>query len=369
MKTNPPASRRRRLISAFVALFGLRRLGRCLLGGLFFAAAFFAVVFLAASSSSRPSSSPRRAFFAGARSSWRRAFVAPCAAPDPSPASRPASRAPRSMVSASTRLPAPQRRVGLAVGDVRAEPAVLDDQRLLGDRVVPSSRSGGAGGPAAAGLRRGEQRQRLLQGDREDLLLGLQRPGVVAPLDVRAVPAGCGEDLARRRGPRRPAGAASAPCSASSSVSVSGDCDAQQRGVLLAGGHVRPVPAGLEHDRLAGLRVLAELALAAAAEEQLVDLLRGQLVRRDAVRQRTRSPARRPRLRRRGRRVAGAWLRCRYGPYRPTRTTTSRPASSVNSGIELIPRASISPRFSVTILFSPPRAGDPASRRRSSPPK
>ena len=47
-------------------------------------------------------------------------------------------------------------------------------------------------------------------------------------------------------------------------------------------------------------------------------------------------------------------VRCRYGPYRPTRTTTSRPASSRNSGIELMPRASISPRFSVTIRLSPP---------------
>src|SRR5690606_16380583 len=42
--------------------------------------------------------------------------------------------------------------------------------------------------------------------------------------------------------------------------------------------------------RLPGLRVVAELALAAAAHEQLLHLLRGELVRGDAVRDRHRGP-------------------------------------------------------------------------------
>ena len=48
--------------------------------------------------------------------------------------------------------------------------------------------------------------------------------------------------------------------------------------------------------------------------------------------------------------------RSRYGPYRPTRTTTSS-----NIGIELISRASISSRFTPTSFFSPPaRATEPS---------
>ncbi len=54
--------------------------------------------------------------------------------------------------------------------------------------------------------------------------------------------------------------------------------------------------------------------------------------------------------------------RCRYGPYRPTRTTTSS-----NSGIEFTPRASIWPRRSETIFFSPPAAAIPPSRPVSEP--
>src|SRR5690606_35072538 len=50
--------------------------------------------------------------------------------------------------------------------------------------------------------------------------------------------------------------------------------------------YVRAVPAGTQHDRLPGLRVLPELALTVAADEQLRHLLRGQLVRGHALRDR-----------------------------------------------------------------------------------
>src|SRR5439155_15575239 len=60
----------------------------------------------------------------------------------------------------------------------------------------------------------------------------------------------------------------------------------EQRRIAVAGGDVWAVAAGLDDDRLTGLRVLAEFAFSAPAAEQLLDLLQGQLVRRDAVRDR-----------------------------------------------------------------------------------
>ncbi len=120
------------------------------------------------------------------------------------------------------RLTAAQRRVVLAVGDVRAEAAVLDDQRLLGQRVDAHLAQRRRGRPALAGLRRGQQRQRLVQRDGEHLLLGLQRAEVVAPLDVRAVAAVVGEDLVAV-GVRADQPGQGQQRSASSRVSVSGD--------------------------------------------------------------------------------------------------------------------------------------------------
>ncbi len=118
-----------------------------------------------------------------------------------------------------------QRRVGLAVGDVRAEPAVLDHHRLAGRRVgaeLPQRRRGG--GPPAALLRLGEQRRRLVEGDREQLVLGLERAGVRALLDVRAVAAVLrGDVLAVELAERCAAGSAAAP--RRSSVTVSSDID------------------------------------------------------------------------------------------------------------------------------------------------
>ena len=94
-----------------------------------------------------------------------------------------------------------QRRVGLAVGDVGAEPAVLDHDRLAADTgSAPSSLQRRRRRGAAALLGLGVDRQRLLEGDVEELLLGRQRARVGALLQVRAVAAVLRGDLARRSG-------------------------------------------------------------------------------------------------------------------------------------------------------------------------
>src|SRR5690606_4441112 len=82
-----------------------------------------------------------------------------------------------------------QARVRLPVGDVRAEPALLHDHRLLAERVVaqlPQRRRGRRAAPALLRLR--EQLLGLLQRDREQFLFGVQRAAVAALLDVRAEP-------------------------------------------------------------------------------------------------------------------------------------------------------------------------------------
>ena len=145
-------------------------------------------------------------------------------APDPWPASRRASRTGLLDGQLLRGLPAPQRRVELAVGHVRAEPALLDHHRLLGDRVRAHLPQRRGGGPALPGLGRGEQRQRLVQRDGEQLLLAVQRAEVVAALDVRAVPPVGRDDLrALRVLAEQPRGSVSSR-SACSSVTVSGDC-------------------------------------------------------------------------------------------------------------------------------------------------
>src|SRR4029079_19669785 len=65
--------------------------------------------------------------------------------------------------------------VGDPVGDVRAEPALLDHDRLLGGRVVAqlTQRRRRGGTAAALGLR--VDRQRLLERRREEGLLGGER--------------------------------------------------------------------------------------------------------------------------------------------------------------------------------------------------
>ena len=144
---NPGASRR---------LHKIVRTGYFLAAGAFFAGVFFAAAFLAVFLAGAFLAALRAAFFAGPRA--RRSASSSDA---------------RSSVIASIVVALAQRRVGLAVGDVRAEAAVLDHHRLARHGSLPSSRSGGAAAaraPALLGL--GEDRRGLVEGDREQLLLG-----------------------------------------------------------------------------------------------------------------------------------------------------------------------------------------------------
>src|SRR5699024_3537107 len=73
-----------------------------------------------------------------------------------------------------------QRDVRGAVGDVRAEAAVLDHDRLLAGGIRAELLERGLGGGPAPGLGLGVDLLRLLQGDREDLVLALERARVRA---------------------------------------------------------------------------------------------------------------------------------------------------------------------------------------------
>ena len=174
-------------------------------------AAFFAGAF--AAFFGRPSS---RRFLAGAFLAPLRAFLA-------GPASRRicSSSAARSMVMFST--VSPLRRLALVSPSVTYGPKrpSFTTTGFSDTGSLPSSlqRRGRRGLAAAELLRLGEDLHRLVEGDGEQLLLGVEAAGLVAPLEERAVAAVGGDDLARRRrgGRRRCAGAAGA-CSASSSV-------------------------------------------------------------------------------------------------------------------------------------------------------
>src|SRR5690606_37660611 len=89
--------------------------------------------------------------------------------------------------------------VGLAVGDVGAETAVLDDDRLARGRVLAelAQRRRRRLTPALLGL--GVQREGLLEGDGEHRLLVGQGPRVGALLEVRPVPPVLRRDLLARR--------------------------------------------------------------------------------------------------------------------------------------------------------------------------
>ena len=161
-----------------------------------------------------------------------------------------------------------QTRVHLAVGDVRPETAVLDHHRLPAHRIGAelAQRRRGRGAPAPL-LRLGEQRERLLERHREQLLLVLERARLGALLDVRAVAAVRGDDLlavgrvgaerARQREQRQRV----------LQVTVSGDIDLKSEPVRgfspfsTTSVTYGPVAAGLDDDRVARLRVDAELAL------------------------------------------------------------------------------------------------------------
>src|SRR5699024_9399194 len=80
-----------------------------------------------------------------------------------------------------------QRRVVFAVGDIRAEPAVLEDDRLAADGIVTELLERGLCCLTSAGLRLGEQFARLILRDRQQVFFAVQRTRVRALLQIRAV--------------------------------------------------------------------------------------------------------------------------------------------------------------------------------------
>ena len=94
-----------------------------------------------------------------------------------------------------------QRGVGDAVGDIGAEAAVLELDRRSPDRVWPQlPERPGRRPPAPPGLGLGEEGHGFVQADGEELIFGLQRPGIGSFFEIRAVAAVAGHDvLAGRR--------------------------------------------------------------------------------------------------------------------------------------------------------------------------
>src|SRR5690606_35836716 len=82
-----------------------------------------------------------------------------------------------------------QRRVGLAVGHVRPVAPALDHHRPAADRIGTELAERGRRRLPPPTLRLGERPQRLLDGDREQLLLGAEAARLGALLQVRAVTA------------------------------------------------------------------------------------------------------------------------------------------------------------------------------------
>ncbi|MPM17748.1 hypothetical protein SDC9_64147 [bioreactor metagenome] len=186
-----------------------------------------------------------------------------------------------------------QRRVGLAVGDVRPEPAVLDHHRLAGDRVGAQllERRLGRGPATLLGL--GVDRLGLGQRDGEDLVLRPQRAGIGALLQVRAVAAVLRGDLRAVLG-----GADRTRQGEQLERIVEGDRLQVHRGEQRGGprlgalggvlgqhlGDVRAEPAGLRHDRVPRPGVQAQGPLLAhRARQQVTGHLDGQLVGRQLV--------------------------------------------------------------------------------------
>ena len=152
------------------------------------------------------------------------------------------------------------------------------------DRVLAElAQRRGRGGAAAALLGLGQDRGGLVEGDREQLLLGLDRARVGALLDVRAVAAVLRGDvlaveLAERARQRQQLLGL-----------LEGDRverhRLEQRRRLLAVGDVRAVAPGLGGD-LAAVGGRAELAVAGRRRQQLLDLLGRQLVGGEVLGQR-----------------------------------------------------------------------------------
>ena len=114
-------------------------------------------------------------------------------------------------------IAAAQRRVRLAVGHVDAEPAVLGHDRTPAHRIVAElaqRRLRCPPAPVLPGLR--EQGERLVERDREELLLGVDRPVVLALAHERAVATVAGfDDLPVGRVACRARGASDSSSSAS----------------------------------------------------------------------------------------------------------------------------------------------------------
>src|SRR5699024_8030139 len=196
-----------------------------------------------------------------------------------------------------------QRDVRGAVGDVRAETAVLDHDRLLAGGIGAELLQRGLGRGPAPRLGLGVDLLRLLEGDREDLLLRLQGARVGALLHVRAVAAVLGGDLGAVRRSAHHAGQAQQRRGV-----LEGDGGEvhrlqqragarlgllRRRHLLAIGrlrlrqhlGDVRAVAAVLGDDLVTRLGIGAQHApVVLAALEHLLRLLDGQLVRRDLVR-------------------------------------------------------------------------------------
>ena len=209
------------------------------------------------------------------------------------------------------------------------------------DAQLPQRRRGGRAPAALLGL--GEDRRRLVEGDREQLLLGLQRARVGAPLDVRAVAAVLRGDRPRRRAAPSMRGSVSSCSRLVERDGVQRHRLEQRRGPL-AVGDVRAVAAGLGGDLAAVGRSVPSSRSPDGADSSSSTLLRGQLVRRQVLGQR-RALARPPR-------------RPAAGTGRTGRPGRRRPGRSSNSGIELTPRASISSSRLGDELLQPALRGD-----------
>ena len=140
---------------------------------------------------------------------------------------------------------------------------------------------------------------------------------------------------------------------------VSGDIDANRlpvRGASLLPSGTTVVTygpaAGLHHDRVAGLRIGAELTVAGRRLEQFDDLLAGQLVGRDVLGDAHPRP------------VLAAGLQVRaVAPDARDDCLAAGPVA--RSGMEFTPRASISSSRWPTICFRPPDSAMPPLPRPS----
>ena len=85
--------------------------------------------------------------------------------------------------------------IGRAVGDVGAEPSVLDDDGQVGGGIRAELAQRCRGGASAALLGLGEQRPRLVQRHRQELVLAREAPRVGPSLEVRTEAAVVRDDL------------------------------------------------------------------------------------------------------------------------------------------------------------------------------